>query len=165
MVEDIKIPHCYRLCGFERIIDYSLHHFSDASECGYGQATYLRMVNDLEEVHCSLIFDKPRVAPEKYVSIPRSELTTATLPVKVSKTLREELDINISSEVFWTNSQAVLGYINNDSQRFKIFVAYRVHFTQDNTCIKQWHYISTHDKPADDASRGLDSENLGRIKR
>ena len=77
MVEDIKIPHCYRLCGFERIINYSLHHFSDASECGYGQATYLRMVNDLEEVHCCLIFGKSRVAPVKYVSIPRLELTAA----------------------------------------------------------------------------------------
>ena len=55
MVEDIKIHHCYKPRGFERIINYSLHHFSDASECGYGQATYLRMVNDLDEVHCSLL--------------------------------------------------------------------------------------------------------------
>ena len=91
------------------------HHFSDASECGYGQATYLRMVNDLEEVHCCLVFGKSRVAPVKYVSIPRLELTAATLSVKVSKMLREELDIQISSEVFWTDSQVVLGYINNDS--------------------------------------------------
>ena len=43
---------------------------SDASECGYGQATYLRMVNDLEEVHPSLIFGESRVASVKYVSIP-----------------------------------------------------------------------------------------------
>ena len=49
------------------------------SEYGYGQATYLRMVNDLEEVHCSLIFGKSRGAPVKYVSIPRLELTAATL--------------------------------------------------------------------------------------
>ena len=48
MVEDIKIPRFYRPRGFERIINYSLHHFSDASKCSYGQATYLRMVNDLE---------------------------------------------------------------------------------------------------------------------
>ena len=82
MVEDIKMHCCYKPCGFERIINYSLHHFSDASECGYGQATYLRMVNDLEEVHCSLIFGKSRVAPVKYVSIRRLELTAATLSVK-----------------------------------------------------------------------------------
>ena len=115
IVEDIKLPRCYRPRGFERIINYSLHHFSDASECGYGQATYLRMVNDLEEVHCSLIFGKSRVAPVKYVSIPRLESIAAALSVKISKMLRDELDIHISSEVFWTDSQVLLGYINNDS--------------------------------------------------
>ena len=147
------------------ITNYSLHHFSDASKCGYRQVTYLRMVNDLQEVHCSLIFGKSRVALVKYVSIPRLELTAANLSVKISKMLRDELDIHISSKVFWTDSQVVLGYINNDSRRFKIFVANRVQFIRDNTNIEQWHYISTHDNPADDASRGLDSENPGRIKK
>ena len=85
--------------------------------------------------------------------------------VKVSKMLRQELTIHISSKVFWTDSQVVLGYINYDSQRVKIFLANRVQFIQDNTGIMQWHYISTHDNPADDESRGLDSKNLGRIKR
>ena len=131
-------PRCYKPCDFERIINYSLHHFSDASECGYGQTTYLRMVNDLEEVHCSLTFGKSRVAPIKYVSIPRLELTAATLSVKISKILRDELDIHISSEVFWTDKQVVLGYINSDSRRFKIFVANRVQFIRDNTDIEQW---------------------------
>ena len=86
------------------------------------------MVNDFEEVHCSLIFGKSRVAPVKYVSILRLELTAATLSVKISKILREEHDIHISSEVFWTDSQILLGYINNGSLRFKIFVANHVQF-------------------------------------
>ena len=38
-------------------------------------------------------------------------------------------------------------------------------FIQDNTDIEQWHYIPTHDNTQDDASIGLDSKNLGRIKR
>ena len=95
------------------------------------------MVNDLEEVHCSLIFGKSRVAPVKYVSILRFELTPATLSVKISKMLKDELDIHISSEVFWTESQVVLGYMNNDSQRFQIFVANCVQFVGDNTDIEQ----------------------------
>ena len=131
----------------------------------YGQATYLRMVNDLEEVHCNLIFCKSRVVPVKYVFIPRLELTAATLSVKISKIIREELDIHISSEVFWTGSQVVLGYINNDPRRFRIFLANRVQFIRDNTDIEQWHNISTQHNPADGASRGLGSKNLGRIKR
>ena len=85
MVEDIKIHRCYKPRGFEKIINYSLHHISDASECGYGQATYLKMVNDLEEVHCRLIFGKSRVAPVDYVSIRRLDLTAATLSVKIQR--------------------------------------------------------------------------------
>ena len=86
------------------------------------------MVNGLEEVHFSLIFGKSRVAPAKYVSIPRLELTATTFSEKISNMLREEPGIHISSEVFWTDRQVVLGYINNDSQRFKIFVANRLQF-------------------------------------
>ena len=122
-------------------------------------------MNDLEEVQCSLIFGKSRVTLVNYVSIQRHRLTAVTLSVKISKILREELDIYISSEVFWTDSQVVLGYINNDSWRFKIFVANHVQFIWDNTDTEQWQYISTHDNPADNASRGLDLKNLGRTKR
>ena len=84
---------------------YSLHHFSDASESGYGQASYLRIEIENGDMHCCLIFGKSRVAPVKYVSIPRLELTTATLSVKTLMMLKEKLDIHITSELFWTDSQ------------------------------------------------------------
>ena len=84
---------------------YSLHHFSDASESGYGQASYLRIEIENGDIHCCLIFGKSRVAPVKYVSIPRLELTTATLSVKTLMMLKEKLDIHITSELFWTDSQ------------------------------------------------------------
>ena len=73
----------------------------------------------------------------KYVSIPRLELTAATLSVNISRILKEELDIDIALESFWTDSQVVLGYINSESRRFKIIVANRVQFIRDHTDIKQ----------------------------
>lgn len=60
---------------------------------------------------------KARVAPMKIVSIPHLELT-ATISAAVSKILREELDLRIDEENFWTDSQVVLGYIMNDARRF-----------------------------------------------
>ena len=42
--------------------------------------------------------------------------------------LKEELEIHITSESFWADSQVVLGCINNESLRFKVFVANRVQF-------------------------------------
>ena len=73
------------------------------------------MENKNGDMHCCLIFGKSRVAPVKYVSIPRLELTAATLSVKMSMILKEELDIHITSESFLTDGQLVLGYINNES--------------------------------------------------
>ena len=104
----------------------TIHHFSDASESGYGQASSLRMENENGDIHCCLIFGKSRVVPVKYVSIPILELAAATPSVKISMMLNKELNIHVTSELFWTDNQVVLGYINNDYRRFKIFVAKRV---------------------------------------
>ena len=105
------------------MLQTTLHHFSDASETGYSQASYLRMINKNGDVQCYFIFGKSGVAPVKYVSILRLELTAATLSVKASEMSRRELDNPVASEEFWTDSQVVLGYINNEARRFKIFGA------------------------------------------
>ena len=39
-MENINIPRCYKPTDFSQIVEYTLHHFSDASETGYDQATY-----------------------------------------------------------------------------------------------------------------------------
>ena len=67
----------------------------------------------------------------KYASIPRMELTAAVLAAKTSIMLRGELDLHIYQAFFWTDSQVVLGYIKNESRKFKIFVANRVQQIQD----------------------------------
>ena len=77
------------------------------------------------------------MAPVKYVSIPRLELTGVTLSVKIAMMLKEELEIHVTSESFWTNSQVVLGFINNESWRFKVFVANRVQFIRNHTDVQQ----------------------------
>ena len=53
--------------------------------------------------------------------------------------LKEELDIDITSGLFWTDNQVVLGYINNESRRFIVFVANRAQFIRDHTDVQQWH--------------------------
>ena len=37
--------------------------------------------------------------------------------------IREEIDVYINDEIFWIDSQILLGYINSDAHCFKIFVA------------------------------------------
>ena len=65
------------------------------------------------------------------------ELTAAVLAAKTSIMLREELDVRTGQTFFWTDSQVVLGYIKNESRKFKIFVANRVQQIQDVTDVMQ----------------------------
>ena len=57
--------------------------------------------------------------------------------------IREETAALINDEIFWTDSQVVLGYIKSDVQRFKIFVANRVQQIRDQTDKRQWHNVET----------------------
>ena len=143
----------------------TLHHFSDASQSGYGQCSCIRFVNDKTQIQCCLLIGKSRVTPPKFISIPRLELMAASLSAKVSKMLREKLDVHVDDEIFWTDSQVVLGYINNDVRWFKVFVANHIQQICDQTSTKQWHFIESGSNSADDASRGLDSKMKHQTKR
>ena len=108
------------------MITVELHHFSDASFLGYGQSSYLRLVDEQGQVYCSLVLGKARVTPLRQVSIPRLELTAAFLSVKISSLLRHELKYDNIAEYFWSDSKVVLGYIANEARRFHVFVGNRV---------------------------------------
>ena len=129
----MKIRRCYKPNDFGKLKTIEVHHFSDASVDGYGQCSYLRLVDDKNRVHCSFLLGKARVTPLKPVTIPRLELTAALVSVKVSQTLQEELEYDEMNEFFWTDSKVVLGYINNDARRFHTFVANRVQQIRDHT--------------------------------
>ena len=127
LLENLKMERCFKPSKFGKVIDCSLHHFPDASQDGYGQVTYLRIVDEKGYTKCNLVMAKSRVPPTKFASIPRLELTAAALSIKVSAMLGRELAIHPTiKEYFWTDSEVALGYVNNDAKRFKIFVANRV---------------------------------------
>ncbi|XP_029967089.1 uncharacterized protein LOC115402704 [Salarias fasciatus] len=158
-LEKIQIPRCYSPANFGKILRTELHHFSDASSQGYGQCTYIRFVSE-NKVHCTLVMGKARVAPTKVVTIPRLELTAAVISAAVSSMLKEELELKVDKEYFWTDSQVVLGYVSNEARRFHIFVANRVQRIRETTNPQQWHYVDTNENPADYASRGLNVSEL-----
>ena len=129
-------------------------HFSDASFTGYDQVSYLRLVNDRNEIHCSFLTGKARVSPA------RLELTIATMSVRDGTMLAKELDDPADKEVHWTDSSTALQYVNNETRRFQIFVGNRVQSIRDSTEPSQWHYVEGRLNPADDASRVLRSKEL-----
>ena len=140
-LKEMSLPRCYHPTKFGKIVDIQLHHFSDASFTGYGMCTYIRYVNEKGCVHCSLVTAKSRVVPSKPISIPRLELTAALVAAQIGSSIKEHLQLEISQEFYWTDSQVVLGYINNDAKRFHIFVANRVQKIRELTDPLQWRYV------------------------
>ena len=163
-MSEISIPRCFKPATFTEV-RAELHNFSDASQTGYGQCSYLRLINiSNEDVHCSLVMAKSRVTLLKTISIPRLELMTAVLSVKVACKLKIELDYSDLKLFFWTDSQVVLAYISNESRRFETFVANRVEEIRSKTDVDSWYYIHTSANPADYASRGLETNQLHKHK-
>ena len=93
-LEGFSIPGCYRPRGFGELKEAQLHHFADASqEHGYGTASYLRLTNDRDQIHCSFVMGKSRLRPLKNaVTIPKLELTAATLAVRINQVVMRELE-------------------------------------------------------------------------
>ena len=124
-----------------------MHHFSDASVQGYSQCIYLCLEDEAHNVHCAFVMRKSQVAPLKRVTILWLELTAAVCSIRISQHIHRELEYRIDENFFWTDSNVLLGYLNNESKRFHMYVASRVQEIQDSTDKKQWHYIESQLNP------------------
>ena len=159
-LSNFAIQRCFRPVELSKSSNIQLHHFSDASENGYGTVSYIRSESSSCKVHVSLLMAKARVAPLKKVTIPRLELTAATSMVKINSVLQRELQTPIDKVYYWTDSETVLKYICNTTARFQTFVANRVALIKDGSQTSQWRHIGTKANPADACSRGVSAETL-----
>lgn len=121
-VGSLSVPRWYKPPNFDNVTNVQLHNFSDASSKGYGQCSYLRLENDKGDVNCTFVMGKARVIPLKPVTIPRLELTAPVVSVNVNEQLQRELEYEDIVELFWTDSNVVLGYVANETRRFHVFV-------------------------------------------
>ena len=137
------VNRCIKPPGFGKIASCQLHHFSDASQTGYGAVSYLRVVNEGGKIHCALLIAKSRLAPLTTITIPRLELSAANVFVRLDKMMKMELELPVDQSFFWTDSRAVRKYIANRDKRFHNFVANRVAQILDGSAPGQWRHVST----------------------
>ena len=164
-LESFKIPRCILTCEIPESVRAELHHFCDASQEAYGTVSYIRVVQDQGDVHCSFVMAKSRLAPIKAITIPRLELLAATLAVKVDTMLRREMKLSEVQSTFWTDSAIVLQYITNKTRRFQTFIANRVSAIHEGSEPCQWRHVPSEMNPADDATRGLKAcDMVGRVR-
>ena len=76
------------------------------------------------------------------------------------KVIRREFDVDVDEEVDYTDSKVVLGYIQNESRRFYVYVANRVQAIRNVSDSSQWKYIESENNPADLATRYMSPDKL-----
>ena len=155
-----KLTDVFKPVGFGLISRVELHHFADASQTGYGTVSYLRYKNHDEQVHCAFVMGNARVAPLKHMTISKVGTFCSTVAAKMNNFLERALELRIDSTHYWTDSQTVLRYINNEKARYHTFVANRVSVIREESDASQWHYVDTKENPADVASGGLNMKDL-----
>ena len=161
-LSNVRIPRCYKSniiretsSPIKTVKDIQLHTFSDASESGYGVASYVRTTFIDGTVVCALVFGKSRAAPLRRITIPRLELQAAVLAVRIGKMVQHEMGITFDQVCYWTDSEIVPRYIQNESKRYTVYVGNRVAEIREKSELAQWRFCPSKENPGDDASRGL----------
>ena len=103
---------------------------------------------------------KSRVAPLKCLTIPRLELSGASLLADLMHSTMTTLNIDVSDINCWSDSTIVLCWLRSHPAKFKTFVANRVSSATRVLPPSAWLHVPTEDNPADCASRGMSALEL-----
>ena len=158
-VERLRIPRCLKPLPCS---DVQIHTFSDASQVGYCAGVYLRVVRLDGSVDVRLVMSKGRVAPIKMQTIPKLELESCVVGLRLTKFVVESLGMAVSEVAFWTDSTTALAWINSRNCKFPVFVANRVGEILEGSRRDQWRHVPGRLNPVDCGTRGLAVEELNK---
>lgn len=134
--------------------------FCDASKDAIAAVAYLSSVNSSGQVEVSFVMGKSKVAPRHGHTIPRLELCAAVLGLELAELVCEQLNFDMSTVKFYSDSQVVLGYIYNETRRFYVYVTNRVDRIRSSTQPSQWKHVVSEENPADQGTRRIDVTQL-----
>ncbi|XP_062711297.1 uncharacterized protein LOC134289465 [Aedes albopictus] len=152
-VAKVEIPRCFRATtSIESSNEVQLHVFVDASEKGFAAVAYLRF-QERKTIETSLVGSKTRVAPIKFLSIPRSELQASVIGVRLANSIQQSLTIKVNRRFFWTDSTDVISWLQSDHRRYSQFVAFRVSEILETSDVREWQWIQTKQNVADEGTK------------
>ncbi|MES9882784.1 MAG: hypothetical protein ABW185_18100 [Sedimenticola sp.] len=160
LLEYLHIPRTYSSSSLSDCTRKEIHIFSDASEKAIAAVAYLKTTSPDGSQQLGFILGKAKVAPKHGHTIPRLELCAAVLAIEIAETITDQIGIKADIVKFYTDSKVVLGYINNRTRRFFVYVANRVDKIRRSSKPEQWGYVSTNKNPADSATRPTAAANI-----
>lgn len=158
-INKIKVKRWLNTLSTEKNQIY-LHGFCDASEKAYAAVVYCRVITKQEGIKTYLIASRTKVAPVKTISLPRLELSGATLLGKLLHKVGHAMRISSENIYAWTDSTIVLAWLSGEPNRWKPYVANRVVEILEHTSKSHWFHVQSKVNPADIASRGSSISEL-----
>ena len=152
-ITKLKIERWYRTNECDNI---QLHGFSDATTKNYACVVYCKT-----GAHITIVAAKTRLTSQnKKLTVPRLELSGAHLLSVLMNKIQQTLSGHQFKTYCWTDSTAVLGWIQGDVNRWTPFVANRVKQIKEVIPPESWRYVKSSENPADCATRGMSTEQL-----
>ena len=159
-LSSVHIPRPYSQTSLNDAKQKELHVFADSSEIAIAASVYLQLITSEGETQVSFVIGKSKLAPTHATTIPRLELCAAVLAVELFELVREEIDIELDTVTFYSDSRVVMGYITNETRRFYTYVSNRVARIRQSSEPNQWVYVPTEINPADHATRPVAAADL-----
>ena len=88
-LNEVSVSRCFKTQELTKLKNAEIHNFSDASSFAYGACSYLRLIDENDNVACSFLIGKSRVSPIKAISILRLEMTAAVLAVRLNEQMQK----------------------------------------------------------------------------
>ena len=109
---------------------------------------------------CNFLLAKSKVAPINALSVPRLEMLAAVKGGEMSIQVAKALNIEQSQIYFYSDSQDVLGWINNRTRVFGSFIRDKIGKIHEASTPGQWNYIPSEINPADLLTHKMDIVDL-----
>ena len=93
MMHETKIPRCLK--DSPSVTSMEIHSFSDASKKAYSAAVYAQCEYLDGSFSSRLVAAKTKLALLKAISIPRLELTSAVISLRLSKQVCKALEVQL----------------------------------------------------------------------
>jgi len=149
-LDNLKIP---RFLGITPPCHIELHGFGDASKDALASVIYIKAIYP-GRTTSSFVIAQAKLTPTKVQTIPRLELLAALQTARLVNYVQSSLNMD-ASVVCWSDSMAVIYWINSNYMRWKPFVANRVKEIQGITDASCWRFVDGKKNPADCISRGI----------
>ena len=142
--------------------DPELVVFNDGSTQAMCAAVYIRWFLETGEYACQLIAAKAKVAPLVRSSIPRIEMDSAVLGIRLTEKIRGSCRLlNFKKTTYISDSKCTIATIAKDSSALKEYMGNRVSEIRRHSDPSQWYHARSADNIADLGTRmGATVEDL-----